>query len=621
MASQVDTITQFAGPSLPPFELDTLPKIFFDSIDQRARPDAVLYKRDGAWLKLSHAEIERRVAAFAAALTELGIERGDRIAVLSENRPEWMIGDWAVQGMGAIYVPIYATLPANQIAFILADCSTRAILVSSQEQYYKIASIRAEVPSLRHVIVLDEFATGDDDVLHFDEMVEQGAASADAIAEFRARAALVEPEDVATLIYTSGTTGNPKGVMLTHHNLTSNVAAVREHEVIEEQPGDIGLSFLPLSHALERMVDYYYWASGICIAYAESIDKVADNLMEVSPHYMVSVPRLFEKIYTRVMGASGIKLALVKWAKGVGERYADIRLAGGTPGGGLTAQYRLADRLVFSKLRARTGGRLRAAISGGAPLSGDVARFFFAAGLPVYEGYGLTETSPVLTANRPGKTRIGTVGQPVAGTELRIDPHGEIIVRGPQVMKGYWNRPDETAESIDADGWFHTGDVGSIDADGYLRITDRIKNIIVTAGGKNIAPQPIENDVALSPYVAQVVMLGDKRAFPILLVVPDFENLNAWAKEQGINVRDNRALVSDPRVKEFLEKDVFARMQGLARHEMPKKISIIADEFGVDSGELTPSLKVKRRVVEDRYADVIEDLYRDSGRGAPREVG
>lgn len=619
MATQVASHDHYAGPPLPAFEIDTLPKLFFDSVDHRARPDAVLFKRENQWIPLSHREIERRVAGFAAALLELGVEPGDRVAVLSENRPEWMIADYAVLGLGAVYVPIYATLPANQIAFILADCETKAILVSNQEQYDKIASIRDQVPSLRHIIAFDHFSAASD-VLTFEEMVERGSRTEDAIQTFRKRALEVTPDQLATLIYTSGTMGDPKGVMLTHHNLTSNVAAVRAHHVIDPQPGDVGLSFLPLSHVFERMVDYYYWAEGICIAYAESIEKVAENLMEVRPHYMVSVPRLFEKIYTRVMGATGIRRALVMWAKRVGEEFAEQTLAGATPTGGLAFQYRLADRLVFSKLRARTGGRLRAAISGGAPLSHDIARFFFAAGIPVYEGYGLTETSPVLTANRPGKVKLGTVGQAVPGTEIRIDPNGEIVVRGPQIMKGYWNRPDATTACVESDGWFHTGDVGALDEDGFLRITDRIKNLIVTAGGKNIAPQPIENQVALSPYVAQVVMLGDKRAYPTLLIVPDFDNVGAWAREQGITVSDNRALVSDPRVKEFLEKEVFDRLQGLARHEMPKKIAIVPDEFGVDTGELTPSLKVKRRVVEERYADLIERMYAaDGDRGDTRD--
>jgi long-chain acyl-CoA synthetase len=311
------------------------------------------------------------------------------------------------------------------------------------------------------------------------------------------------------------------------------------------------------------------------------------------------------------MGATGVKRALVMWAKKVGEEFADLELAGQTPGGAVAMQYRIADKLVFSKLRSRTGGRLRAAISGGAPLSGDVARFFFAAGLPVYEGYGLTETSPVLTANRPGKVKLGTVGQAVAGTEIRIDASGEIVVRGPQIMKGYWNRPDATAECVDDEGWFRTGDVGTIDEDGFLRITDRIKNIIVTAGGKNIAPQPIENEVALSPYVAQVVMLGDRRAYPTLLIVPDFDNLSTWAQGQGIDIAERSELVADPRVRQFLEQEVFGRMEGLARHERPKKIALVPAEFTVDTGELTPSLKVKRRVVEAKYADLITGLYEE----------
>jgi long-chain acyl-CoA synthetase len=612
MSTQLTALNHSSGPPLLPFDLDTLPKIFFDSIDRRPRPDAFRFKQNGEWKSLSHPEVEKRVAAFAAALAELGIQRGDRVAVLSENRPEWAIADYAVLGLGAIYVPIYSTLPSNQIAFILADCETKAILVSTREQHDKIAEIKGEVPSLRQIISFDELADLPD-VLSFDALIGRAAAAngASGIAKFRQQALSVESSDIATLIYTSGTMGDPKGVMLTHANLTSNVAAVKAHQVIDEQPGDVGLSFLPLSHVLERMVDYYYWSVGICIAYAESIEKVADNLVEIHPNYMVSVPRLFEKIYTRVMGATGVKRALVMWAKKVGEEFADLELAGQTPGGAVAMQYRIADKLVFSKLRSRTGGRLRAAISGGAPLSGDVARFFFAAGLPVYEGYGLTETSPVLTANRPGKVKLGTVGQAVAGTEIRIDASGEIVVRGPQIMKGYWNRPDATAECVDDEGWFRTGDVGTIDEDGFLRITDRIKNIIVTAGGKNIAPQPIENEVALSPYVAQVVMLGDRRAYPTLLIVPDFDNLSTWAQGQGIDIAERSELVADPRVRQFLEQEVFGRMEGLARHERPKKIALVPAEFTVDTGELTPSLKVKRRVVEAKYADLITGLYEE----------
>jgi long-chain acyl-CoA synthetase len=419
----------------------------------------------------------------------------------------------------------------------------------------------------------------------------------------------VDPQDVATLIYTSGTTGNPKGVMLTHYNLASNLAAVRQHDVITFQPGDIALSFLPLSHVFERLVDYYYWLGGVSIAYAESIEKVADNLGEVKPHYMVSVPRLFDKIYAKVMGATGVKRKLVMWAKKVGEEAAELKLADREVGGSLAFRYRIADKLVFSKLRERTGGRLVAAISGGAPLSADVAKFFFAAGLPVFEGYGLTETSPVLSANRPGKVRLGSVGLAVPGTEIRIDTNGELLARGPQIMKGYWNSPDATAEVIDQEGWFHTGDIGEIDGEGFIRITDRIKNILVTAGGKNIAPQPIENAVAMSPFIAQVVMLGDRRAFPTMLVVPDFENLKPWAEHKGIDTADRERLAQDPRVHEKLEREALKRLDGFARYETPKKIAVVPQEFSIDSGELTPSLKIKRRVVEDRYSDIIEGMY------------
>jgi long-chain acyl-CoA synthetase len=436
--------------------------------------------------------------------------------------------------------------------------------VSSAEQLAKIREIRSEVPSLKRIVSFDDPA-GAEGILSFQDVLEEGRALIEggSAEDFRERAGSVAPDDVATLIYTSGTTGNPKGVMLTHRNLASNIEAVRQHRVIEFQPGDVALSFLPLSHVFERLVDYYYWRFGVSIAYAESIEKVAENLMEVKPHYMVSVPRLFEKIYAKVMGATGIKRKLVMWAKKVGEEAAELELAGRPVTGALAFQRRIADRLVFSKLRERTGGRLRAAISGGAPLSFDVAKFFFAAGLPVFEGYGLTETSPVLCANRPGHVKLGTVGQAVPGTELRIAESGEIIARGPQIMKGYWKQDAATREVLDDDGWFHTGDVGVIDEGGFLRITDRIKNILVTAGGKNIAPQPMENEIATSPYIAQVVMLGDRRAFPTLLVVPDFENLVPWAREQGLDVSSHEALAANPKVRTLLETEANDRLDGL----------------------------------------------------------
>ncbi len=610
MATQSASGSRTSVRPLEDFAENTLTKVFFHAIDHRARGDALQYKQGGTWRTLSHAEIEKRVARLAAALTAWGVERGDRVAMLSENRPEWAITDFAALGLGCVDVAVYPTLPANQIAFILNDCEAKVIFVSTAEQLAKIQEIRTEVPSLQRIVIYEGGGSADG-VTPFDEALEEGRGLIEggSAENFRERALQVEPDDVATLIYTSGTTGNPKGVMLTHMNLASNLAAVRQHGVITFQPGDVALSFLPLSHVFERLVDYYYWLFGVSIAYAESIEKVAENLMEVQPHYMVSVPRLFEKIYARVMGATGVKRKLVMWAKKVGEEAAELELAGKPVAGGLAMQRRIADRLVFSKLRDRTGGRLRAAISGGAPLSFDVAKFFFAAGLPVYEGYGLTETSPVLCANRPGFVKLGTVGQAVPGTELRIDANGEILARGPQIMKGYWNQESATREVIDDDGWFHTGDVGELDERGFLRITDRIKNILVTAGGKNIAPQPIENEVATSPYIAQVVMLGDKRAFPTLLIVPDFENLVPWARDRGIDVGDHERLSQDPRVRELLEKEAFDRLESFARYEVPKKIAVIPSEFSIETGELTPTLKVKRRVVENRYSGVIEEMY------------
>lgn len=610
MATQITAENQFSAPALRPFADDTLTKIFFHAIDQHTRPDAMRFKRDGQWVSLSHQEVEARVTRLAAGLSKLGVKRGDRVAMLSENRPEWAITDYAALGLGAADVPIYPTLPANQVAYILNDCEARVILVSTREQLDKVLEIRDQVPSLEHVIAFEDTG-GAPGVLGFAALLEEGRAWMEQgqVTDFREQAVQVDPQDVATLIYTSGTTGNPKGVMLTHYNLASNAAAVKQHGVIDFAPGDVALSFLPLSHVFERLVDYYYWHCGVCIAYAESIEKVADNLMEVRPHYMVSVPRLFEKIHTKVMGATGIKKALVMWATGVGERVADLKLAGQTPSGALAFQYGLADRLVFSKLRARTGGRLKAAISGGAPLSAEVAKFFLAAGLPVYEGYGLTETSPVLTANRPGQIKLGSVGIPVPGTELRIAEDGEILARGPQIMKGYWNTPEATDECVDAEGWFHTGDVGEIDARGFLRITDRIKNLIVTAGGKNIAPQPIENRVAMSPYIAHVVMLGDRRPYPVLLVVPDFDNLAGWAREKNLDVSDHGRLARDPQVRAFLEQEALGRLEGLARHETPKKVAVLPREFSIESGELTPKLSIKRRVVEEHFREQIEELY------------
>jgi long-chain acyl-CoA synthetase len=575
----------------------------------------MLYRENGAWKPLSHAEVQERVVALAAALESAGVASGDRVAMLSENRPEWAITDYAATGLGAVDVPIYPTLPANQVEYILRDCSAKIIFVSTAAQAAKIQEIRDGVPELRQVVSFD--ATGVAGVTPFSEFVEGGrqAVRAGGMADFRARALAVPRDQVATLIYTSGTTGSPKGVMLTQYNLASNVAACLQHglgDII--LTGDTTLSFLPLSHVFERMVDYLYWDVGATIAYAESVDKVADYLGEVRPMVAVSVPRLFEKIYARVTGATGIKAKIVAWAKGVGEGVADARLGGRQPSGGQKLQYRLADKLVFGKLRQRTGGRMRNFVSGGAPLSPEVAKFFFAAGLPVYEGYGLTETSPVIAVNKPDAVKLGTVGKPIPGTEVRIDPaSGEILMRGPQVMKGYWQNDEATRDTVDADGWFHTGDIGELTPDGFLRITDRLKNIIVTAGGKNVAPQPMENVAVMSPMVSQAVIIGDRRPFPSILVVPEWENLLPWAAAQGITETSRDALVRDPRVVKLLEAETLGGLGEFAKYERPKKVAVLAEEFTIESGMLTPTLKIKRKLVEKHYAEIIEQLYADKG--------
>ncbi|HEY0152065.1 MAG TPA: long-chain fatty acid--CoA ligase [Longimicrobium sp.] len=596
---------------LGPVERDTIPRLFLGGVDRFGQPAALRRKVDGAWRDWPAREVEAQAARLAAALELAGVGPGDRVALLSENRPEWAITDFAVTGMGAIDVPIYPTLPAAQIAYILRDCGARAIMVSTRAQLAKIQEIRSGLLDLLLVVAFDDPA-GTPDVRRWDDVQEEGRRLIEErrAGSFRERALAVGRDEVATLIYTSGTTGDPKGVMLTHFNLCSNVAASQQHGLSDViLSGDRSLSFLPLSHVFERMVDYLYWDVGASISYAESFEKVVDNMGEVAPNIAVAVPRLFEKIYSRVTGATGVKKALVGWALGVGTRVADLRLGGAQPSGALALQYRLADRLVFSKLRARTGGRMRNFVSGGAPLSEDVAKFFFAAGLPVYEGYGLTETSPVIAVNKPGKVKLGSVGAIIPGVEVAIaEETGEILTRGPHVMKGYWNRPDATAEAIGADGWFHTGDIGEITPDGFLRITDRLKNIIVTAGGKNVAPQPMENVALLSPYVAQIVMLGDRRPFTTFLVVPEWETLEPWAVQQAIS-GDRATLCADRRVTELLERETIGRLKGYARYEIPKRVLVIAEEFTIDAGLLTPKLSIKRKAVEQRYRDRIEELY------------
>ncbi len=590
----------------------TLLDVFFDVTRRVNRPDAMRVRTGvNQWKNIGHAEMAQRVRHIAFALQALGVQRGDRVAILAENRPEWAICDWACLTIGAADVPIYPTLPAEQIPYLLSDSGAVVVLVSTAAQAEKIAAIRSQVPSLKAVVGFDAATRPFVDHLLEDlEARERAQDSPERIASHEAAARSVTPSDLATIIYTSGTTGAPKGVMLTHDNFFSNITATRE--CIPMGADEVALSFLPLSHIFERTGDYWFFLNGASIAYVESIDLVPIAMAEVRPTIAMSVPRLYEKMYARVLenalSGGALKKQVFFWARRVAERFQAVKVSGRTPSGLLAMQYSLAHRLVFSKLQARTGGRLRFFVSGGAPLAAEINQFFNAAGLTILEGYGLTETSPVISVNTPKAQRVGTVGRPVLGVEVAIAADGEILTRGPHVMKGYFNKPEATREAIDADGWFHTGDIGVLEDD-YIRITDRKKDLIVTAGGKNIAPQPIENLVKTNKYVSQVVMIGDRRKFPVMLVVPNFEQLEKWAKIKELIWTDRAQLLQMPTVLAKMDKEVRSQLKGLASFETPKKIALLEHDFSIESGELTPTLKVKRRVIDANYRSLIDSLY------------
>lgn len=593
----------------------TLTEIFFGSIDKFDRPDAQRVRASDGWHDISHRELLANVRALADGLAGLGIARGDRVGLLSENRPEWAQADWALLCSGVLNVPLYPTLPPNQLAFILNDSGARAVFVSSAELLEKIRACLPDVAELKHVIVFDDVPGLRVGEITYAQLLERGRSqtAAGGAEAFRARALMAKPEDIATIIYTSGTTGTPKGVMLTHNNLYTNVVAQNWMRPENLAADESTVSFLPLSHVFQRMVDYCLYWLGFSIAYS-TIDNAVAALGEVRPTIVVAVPRVYEKVYEKVLTATGVKRRLVLWARNVAIEWTETVLGGRKPSARLKVNHAIADRLVFSKLRARFGGRLRFFVSGGAPLSIPIAKFFYGAGVLILEGYGLTETSPVLAVNIPEAMRMGTVGRPIAGTELAIAEDGEILARGPQIMLGYYKNPTATREVIDAEGWFHTGDIGDIDADGFLRITDRKKELIVTAGGKNIAPQPIQNRAKQSRYVGEAVLIGDKRPFPILLVIPAFDLLERWAHSHHLKFANRAQLVALPEVQALYEEEVLRKLDDLARYETPKKIIVLERELDLNEGEITPKLSVRRRVVEDHFRALIESAYADADR-------
>ncbi len=581
------------------------------------RPAIMKYKSGDQWVDVSVPEFRDTVRWLATALHEMGVKPDDRVGILSENRPEWTMADFAVLNASAVSVPVYPTLLGWQIEYILNDAGTVVLVCSNQEQLDKVLEIRSHVPTLHAIIVCDPPATMPEGVLTFKEVVERGRKFEEKNGRqwFDQSRKSRQPEDLATLVYTSGTTGNPKGAMLTHGNITSNTVTVREF--VPFQPGDVALSILPLSHILERMVDFLYYYKGGTVAYAENINKVADNLGEVRPHFFGAVPRLFEKMRARVLdnvaGAPPARQKIFYWALKVAEERLPYIVDRKPMPFGLKMKSAVADKLVFGKILARLGGRVKYVVSGGAPLSADLAAFFIGAGVEILEGYGLTETSPVIAVNRPDKRRIGSVGPIIPGIEVKIAEDGEILTRGPHVMKGYWNNPDATAAAIDSEGWFHTGDIGEIDKDGFLKITDRKKDIIINAYGKNIAPQPIEALLKSSPYVGTPVLIGDRRKYLSALIVPNFEKLEREAATLGISTASREALVGDERIKSLIQGELDRFNKNLDRQEKIRRFALLARDFTIDDDEITPSLKVKRKNIDKKYKNVIDQMYVDEG--------
>ena len=582
--------------------INTLNDVFYTVI-KRQHDRVALTRRPEGWQPIASQQLEAWVHATAHKLQSWGIGKGDRVAILSENRPGWAIADFATLLVGGIVVPIYATQTAEQCLHILQNSGSKVLFVSTQQQLEKISAI-LPLTQVERVIVMDE-AHGRKDVVHLGELLHEATLGPDAEIESIARS--IQPHDVATLIYTSGTTGPPKGVVLTHGNIASNLNMTQH--LVPMGVGDLCVSFLPLSHITARHVDYLLYHLGVTIAYCPAFDTLPQALQETRPTVFVGVPRVYEKVSNQVqMKAKGAKKHIVNWALRVGRKHRATILAGRRPD---ALAWKLANRLLFSKLMENMGGRVRLFCSGGAPLGIDLANWFADVGIPIYEGYGLTETSPVIALNVPASHKIGTVGKPLKNLELRIAQDGELLVRGPSVFTGYWQMPEETAAAFE-DGWFKTGDIAQIDDEGFLSIIDRKKDLLKTSGGKLIAPQPIENALKANMFVAEAAMLGDRRRFPAVLIVPNFPALEDWANDHGIPTTSREVLVQSEKVRSLYQSIVDELNDNLAQFEKLKKILLVANELSIADGTLTPSMKLRRRKVEERYKEEIEALYRES---------
>ncbi len=586
----------------------------FRSLESLGKPDLHLYKKGGVWLPISSKEFVDRVKWLSCGLETLGVRPGDRIALLSENRPEWPAIDFACQCFGATLVPIFPTMVASQADYLLNDSGSVVAFASTQDQAQKVLDAKPNCPGLKHVVVLDEVPFSG--ILAYSKVVEDGKAAYEKDPSvFDRRADARKPDDLATLIYTSGTTGEPKGAMLTQSNFVSN--AVAGCSILPFDSSSVALSFLPLSHVFERLIEYCYYYRGATIAFAESLEKVKDNFLEVNPTLFAAVPRVYEKVYSRIQekaaAGSPLKQKLFASALAVGKEVLALKAKKKTPGAVLAAQHFVFERLVYTKVRQAFGSRLQFAISGGAPLSKELAEFFWAFGVEIYEGYGLTETSPVIAVACPAAWRLGTVGRILPGVEAKIADDGEILTRGPHVMKGYYKKLEATNEAIDSEGWFHTGDIGLIDEDGFLKITDRKKELIVNSNGKNVAPAPIENALKNEAFVSQAVVIGDRRKFLSCLMVPDLEKLAWWAEANGAEGKTPEELVADPRILSIFQEIIDRWNKGKPHEQMIRKFALVPSEFTIEGGELTPKLSVKRRVIDTKFKTLIDAVYSGSG--------
>ncbi len=590
----------------------TLAALFLDNCRRHANRQTYYCKNnDGIWNSFSFREIEQIVTKLSFGLSASSVGKGDRVGIISNNRPEWAMADFATICLGGVTVSIYPTLVPNQIKYIIINSEAKVVFVEDKTQAEKIVSFIEDTTFLEMMVVMDNSSIDHPASITWDQLLEKSKQEI----KMRSLEVLinaVRSGDLATLIYTSGTTGDPKGVMLTHENIISDLISV--HQVTPTDETDVHLSFLPLSHSFERTVGHFgVFGVGGEIHYAENIETVGANIMVVRPTVFMSVPRFYEKMYKKILDCVAnktfIKQKIFWWAINIGKKALRFRMTHQSVPLGLKFRCAVADRLVFTMIREKFGGRLKHCISGAAPLSNKIGEFFGAVGIVILEGYGLTETSPVMTASSIDDFKFGTVGKPIPGMEVKIAEDGEIMNRGSNNMLGYYKDEEATRDTIDEDGWLHTGDIGEFDGDRFLRITDRKKNIIVTSGGKNVAPSPLENSLITSKYVEQSLAIGDERNFISALIVPAFEVLKGYAVKEGIKFDDSEDLVKDERILSLYDGIVNKAMKNFSRYESIRKFELLSNEWTINSGELTPTLKIKRRIIEEKYVDLIDKMY------------